>query len=323
MQAAVRIQWELIRIAAHRCCCPSWKAFILELRREPLSVVRAALIGPRHEEVIGLGVYSVPAGGLKGDDANLAIPLLVARRDSPTASPTRHAKRSPTEWSGQLHVRIIGQPDRRAGEGTTVVEIRGAAQLPADVYGGHGVHESAVVVRVIAFECVPDARAHIRDFKAQMGEPTPLGHAYAKTTAPGKVVGKTVVFEDSLEFYGLGSTAAAVAQVRLRSAVGACFSEQPPAEGAAAGNDATYGAAAAVAAPSARLEGGDNHTPASSLSPREKETRARGGHAGRQPLLRQFPPTVGGAECAELQAALFSNRAVPWLENEAAPPRWL
>lgn len=331
MQAVVRIQWELTRIAVHRCCCPSWKVFIMELRRETLSVVRAALLGPRHDEVIGLGVYSVPPGGLNGSAANLVVPLLTP----PTADSARAgAKGSPKAMSGQLHVHVIGKQDRPAGECGTVVEIRGATQLPADLYGGQARHESAVVVRVIAFECVPDAKAHVQAFKTRQAEPTPCGHAYARTTAPGKAVAQTIVFEDCLEFYGLGDEAAAATQARLSGAVSACFAEvtlegaTDAAAASAAAPAALAAAPAATAAPPAAAaasppSGGNGEPTPAAPSPRQEPVTGAREPAVREPLLRQFPPTVGDAERAEQAATAFSIRVVPWLACEDPPPRWL
>mmetsp|Transcript_99434 Transcript_99434/g.157322 ORF Transcript_99434/g.157322 Transcript_99434/m.157322 type:complete len:647 (+) Transcript_99434:159-2099(+) len=215
IRAVCRFYWELCRIAAHRCCCTSWTAFVFELRIEPVSIVRAALTGKTVSEVRGIGLFQMPTTGIKGGSASIVLPLVAPKG---VATPSNNKS-----MIGALHIHISAPEDTRCGEGSVIIEVRGATQLPNDLdHAGAAI----TVVRVIGFERVGDARLHCDKYRGGHPEPTPRGRAYALITAPGKIVAGTMVWENSFEFIGLGDEARR-AQARLEEALPEIFSDGP------------------------------------------------------------------------------------------------
>lgn len=197
MRALTRFYWEVTRICVHRCCSPCWGAYVFELRIEPVSIVRAALTGKTISEVRGVGLFQLPAGGLKGGSASIVLPLVSAKN-----VPNPITNKS---MIGALHIHISTETGRQGGEGATIVEVRGATSLPADM---DAAGNAIAVVKVIGFELTADARAHCERCRAGQPEPCPRGRAYAQTTAPGKIIAGTMVWEASLEWFGHGEDAA-------------------------------------------------------------------------------------------------------------------
>merc|ERR1712100_938325 len=107
---------------------------------------------------------------------------------------------------GALHIHISAPVGPRVGEGSVIIEVRGATQLPTDL---DTAGAAITVVRVIGFERVGDARLHCEKYRGGHPEPTPRGRAYALNTAPGKIIAGTMVWEAGFEFVGLGEGAQA------------------------------------------------------------------------------------------------------------------
>lgn len=279
VRAVARLYWELSRISAHRCCCRAWTAFIFELRSEPLSVVRAFAVGQASGEVRGLAIYQLPVRGSRSTgSANLALPLIGSGAGGPAARAI----------FGVLHVRVSWPADAGAGEGSLIVDVQGATQLPADIddYGA-----SVNVIRVIGFERAGDARLHMEAWRGGSVEPQPRGRAYAHTTPPGGITAGTMVWESQVEFFGLGHQAASEAQVRLNDGIPAGFGE------------------------SVR---GDVWPPG-----RFSEARSPSQASGATPWPELLPPALGNEAHLEATARVFSNQFAPWLDDDAAnPPSW-
>jgi hypothetical protein len=273
IRALCRFYWELCRIAAHRCCCTAWTAFVFELRIEPVSIVRAALLGKTVSEVRGVGLYNIPSTGVKGGSLSIVLPLVAPKG---VATPS-----SNKSMIGALHVHIAHAEDARCGEGSVAVEVRGATQLPTDLDASGTVIS---VVRIIGFERAGDARLHCEKFRASHPEPTPRGRSYAMSTAPGKIVAGTMVWENSFEFRGLGDEAAS-ARARLAKALPEILSD------------------------------GAGETGVVTPTGTDKEAREY------SPWPELLPPIVGDQSQVESVSQVFSQHLVSWLDESAPLPR--
>merc|ERR1719272_254898 len=123
IRATSRFYWELCRIAAHRCTCCAWTAFVFELRIEPVSIARAFLMGKTVSEVRGVGLFQLPSTGIKGGSASIVLPLV-----APKGMAT-----SPKNMIAALHIHISAKTGGQPGEGSVIIEVKGATQLPADL----------------------------------------------------------------------------------------------------------------------------------------------------------------------------------------------
>lgn len=286
IRAVCRFYWELCRIASHRCCCAAWTAFVFELRIEPVSIVRAALLGKTVSEVRGVGLFQLPSTGIKGGSASIVLPLVAPKNTAP-ATPGGSA--SNKSMVGALHILVSAPEGGRCGEGAVIVEVRGATQLPADL---DTAGAAIVIVRVLGFERAGDARMHCEKYRGGHPEPIPRGRTYAQATAPGKVIAGTMVWESSLEFFGLGDDAVA-SQKRVAALL-------------------PKGFAASGESPQSL-----NQWPQATNGTSEEARRD-------DPWPELLPPTVGDQSQMESVAQVFGNHLVPWLdENAEVPAGWL
>jgi len=293
VRAVCRFYWELCRVAAHRCCCRAWCAFVFELRVQPLSVVRAALMGGERSTVLGVGLYPMPPKGLKGGSASVVLPLVAVAGG---AQPVRSAASGGGQKAlvGTLHTRLSTPEGLPGGEGSVIIEVRGATQLPNDLDTSGA---SVTLVRVIGFERSGDARLHCEAWRSGLPEPVPRGRVYSQTTAPGKLSAATMVWEANLEFYGLGDAAEAL-QLRLLSAL-------PATEGDGATS----------------TESLQETFPGSSW-PKPRQSVVGNSH-GNSPWPELLPPTIGDQVQFEHISQLFGSYMVPWHdEGSPCPKDW-
>merc|ERR1740129_1603858 len=174
--AVCRFYWELCRVAAYRCCSKAWSAFVFEVRVQPLSVVRAALVGGERSAVLGMRYLFVPSTGLVADGEGITLQLMAAS--------CQVAAGAQKPVLGVLHVRISTPEGVLGGEGSVIIQVQGATQLQS---GLNTSGTSMTLVRVIGFERSEDAEAHFEAWDMGRPEPVPEGRAYSQTTAPGKV----------------------------------------------------------------------------------------------------------------------------------------
>lgn len=276
IRSVCRFYWELCRIAAHRCCCCAWTAFVFELRIEPVSIVRAALLGKTVSEVRGVGLFQLPAGGIKGGNASIVLPLVAPKG---VATPS-----SNKSMIGALHIHISAPMGTRVGEGSVIIEIRGATQLPTDL---DTAGAAITVVRCIGFERVGDARLHCEKYRGGHPEPTPRGRAYALNTAPGKIIAGTMVWESCFEFLGLGE-GTQKARVKL-------YEDLPE---------------LLTMVDTGSLRSTSSGSPGSP----DRDVRDH------SPWPEMLPPTVGDQSQVESVSQVFSTHLVPWLDETAEHP---
>jgi len=307
--AVTRFYWELCRIATHRCCCCSWTAFVFELRIEPVSILRAALLGAVTSEVRGIGLFQLPAAGIKSGSASIVLPLV-----APKGVATRSGDKN---MIGALHTKISTPSGGRCGEGSTLIEVRGATQLPTDLDTGGG---AITVVRVIGFERVGDARMHCEKYRGGHPEPAPRGRAYAHNTSPGKIIAGTMVWEANFEFVGLAAKTPA-ARRRLQELM-------PEVLGPAAGNDRDRGQTMVSAPSSGGLAASfpispvvSNVTTSTSLSTASKSPSSPEGEArDHSPWPEMLPPTIGDQSQIESVSQVFATHLIPWLDESHEHP---
>jgi len=297
IRACSRFYWELCRIATHRCCCCSWTAFVFELRIEPVSIVRAALLGKTTSEVRGVGLFQLPATGIKGGSASIVLPLVAPKGVTNPASNK--------SMIGALHIHISAPPGKNPGEGSVIIEVRGATQLPTDL---DNTGAAITVVRVIGFERVGDARMHCEKYRGGHPEPTPRGRAYANNTAPGKIIAGTMVWEASFEYIGLGDDTSA-AKLKLHHAL-PDMSPHPDttrltdiASPPSSPNTAPNRAGSKEAGP-----GSPGNSPGPAGEVRD--------HA---PWPEMLPPTIGDQLQVEAVSQVFNTHLIPWLDESAEP----
>lgn len=275
VRALSRFYWELCRIATHRCCTCAWTAFVFELRIEPVSIARAFLMGKTVSEVRGVGLFQLPSTGIKGGSASIVLPLVAPKG----------VTSAPKGVVGHLHIHIsassVGRD--RPGEGSVMIDVRGATQLPGDLDTSGA---AMITIRVIRFERVGDARMHGEKYRGGHPEPTPRGRAYALNTAPGKIVAGTMVWESHCEFIGLGEEAGTAKQRLLRN-----LPELLP-----------------------------MMNPESSFDPKLATSSPKREVRDHSPWPEMLPPTVGDQSQVESVAQVFSNHLVPWLDEAAESP---
>lgn len=229
-----------------------------------------------------MGLYQLPAKGLKGGSSNLMLPLMARASQTPKSR----------GLAGMLHMRVSAPDGAPNGEGSVIIEVRGATQLAElDPNGG-----TVTVIRVIGFERAGDARMHMEAWRGGYPEPLPRARAYAQSSAPGKFLAGTMVFEDHMEFLGLGD-GAAQAQVRLREAMPTGLGNLDDCD--------------APSSPTPELNAWLNRSEESAVG-------------GSSPWPELLPPTVGETVHTEATSRLFCSQAVPWAEEGAqCPVHWL
>jgi len=280
LRSICRFYWELCRITAHRCCCCAWTAFVFEMRIEPVSIARAFLTNSeQRSEVRGVGLFQLPPEGIKGGSASVVLPL-VAPKGVVTASKNMVAA---------LHIHISAKTGGPPGEGSVIIEVKGATQLPADL---DTTGAAITVIRCIGFERVGDARMHCEKFRGGHPEPTPRGRAYAMNTMPGKVVAGTMVWEANFEYVGLGEDAGA-AKRRLRESLPELLCRP----GSAPGSSAPSPSASPQVSPQSEPDVRDH-----------------------SPWPEMLPPTVGDQRHSESEHQVFTRHLVPWLDDSCDPP---
>ncbi|CAE7240736.1 unnamed protein product, partial [Symbiodinium microadriaticum] len=193
LQALARMHWELGRLVAHRFCCPAWSVFVMELRAVTPVVLRAALLGETlsaSQEVLGMGLFQMSPEGGHGE---ISLPLLGAVRQETLLGSLRLRIGIPVHGIGACSVEVCETFDVEVGE----------------LFG------CIVTVKVIAFERPGDARMHLEAFQSGCPAPLPRGHVCSRSTSPATATQGKLVWQDHLEFYGLGEAAqAAEAEVR-------------------------------------------------------------------------------------------------------------
>lgn len=199
VRALCHLQWHILRIAAHRCCCRRWKSFVFELRVEENRVLRAALTGRRPVETQRMGVYHL-VRGLPEDGATVDVPLLAKSNKKVEAAAL------------QVHVSTQNSSHDACGEGLISFQVHSTTKL-VEVTNSP---KQQFFFRVIGFENTSDANNHVQAWKDGLPEPTPAGRAYGKNSAPARKVGKSLILCGSFEYLGLGVDAAMASQERLR-----------------------------------------------------------------------------------------------------------
>jgi len=313
---------ELCRIAAHRCCCRAWPAFVFELRTEQVSIVRAAILGDNTVDAAGLGLYRLPHHGGQASGSKVVVPLV--RRNS--------AGGAAESVTGMLHLHVSLPHGRPCGEGSVIISVRGATNLSE----GELASSAIVVVRVIGFERTEDANLHMEAWRAGYPEPIPRGRAYVQRTTPGKSLKNTIVWEDTFEFLGLGDVGAAAAHTQLQGAIPsriglkkASTVEELDMErmrlSPCMENDSSeaqlpdIGEAGSISSGSALDLAVD--TP---FTERQRGSVLSDVPRQSSPWSELLPPTVGISTQLESAARCFCAQTAPWAEEgSTCPPHWL
>lgn len=286
VRSVCRLQWELCRIAAHRCCCRNWGALVFELRSQQVSIVRAAILdgmslGNNPVEVRSIAGFQLGTRAQGAAEEGLTIPL-------------NGESASTYGIDCQLHLRIAEtkvEQDLSAG-GSVTMELLGVSGLK----GVDTSSSTLYTLRVIAFERVGDARLHTEAFRVGQPEPEPRGRAYAKSTAPGKWRDSgdgTMMFKDFFEFVWLGDEAPAASK-RLAEVMPAGFEESTEVD----------------FSPTAPTGG--------------SFTKRRGSATTTKSWPPILPPAVGPGDTLDALCKVFISQMAPWTdEGFSCPPGWL
>lgn len=189
LSAIIRFQYELCRVAEHRCCCPVWTAFVCELTKEDFSLTKAVVMGDsKADKSTSAGMYELPAVTPPSSKRRVRLPLVPKGSQAPCAS---------------LHL-LVTSRRLEAGETSIHVEV----QRLSNVLLTNAADGEVVKATIIAFERVADAKRCIKAFHAGDVRPQPEGRAYVRETAPIKIADGEAKWSDCcMEWVGLGERA--------------------------------------------------------------------------------------------------------------------
>eukprot|EP00928_Gymnodinium_smaydae_P096153 TRINITY_DN8436_c0_g1_i1.p1 TRINITY_DN8436_c0_g1~~TRINITY_DN8436_c0_g1_i1.p1 ORF type:complete len:794 (-),score=113.95 TRINITY_DN8436_c0_g1_i1:213-2291(-) len=298
-QAVARLQWELCRIAMHRCCCSRWSSLVFELWEEPTCGTRSGA-GSR---CYAFGLQSLhPAPARSADAVEVEIPLLEV--SSVAAS------------CGTLRCRVQTSTRDKSDQTSTRLSAL-QADLSPEVF--FGLDRASLSLRILAFEDSREAEQHmlarrrpcleeIEGFPLLPRRRCVCAQATASTfevrARPSDREGGSMLHacwgDASFEYLSLGSAGAVEASERLLRLLP---------ERAAAAAAARQGAAPFFASLHWLLPPPDLGLPSGSVT-------ASGSVSTAPPKAESSQPFA--------DAAAFIALAIPWAPHEApVPPRWL
>lgn len=295
-KALCRFQWEMCRMYAHRCCCPTWAALVFELQTEQVkSIFRTAFFGDMRSD-IAVSREPLLLKDLQGGTM-VSVPLVRDARGGGIA-----------EACGTLSITVSGEGAERlaSGEGLITVHVRRAADVPLGI-----AHEGlAVTVRVVAFEFEEDALRHVDGFCKGHAESVPQGRAFEQQTNSGTFSTEGLSWEDIVEFEGLGQSGAKDSHDKF---VEGLQNPDPHCR------SFSYSAWTFKSHPLFPILSG-NQVMQDVDSHISHMSSFSSGHVS--PWEEVFPPTIGtDEEHGESCAASFSACIIPWLPEDALVPR--
>mmetsp|Transcript_19324 Transcript_19324/g.51426 ORF Transcript_19324/g.51426 Transcript_19324/m.51426 type:complete len:782 (-) Transcript_19324:247-2592(-) len=318
VRAISRFQWELCRTYAHRSCCKAWTAFVFEIHTSQCSIVRKSVLGDTGGD-IGSAVYELPTrASLPEGGKNLVVPLMGRPSQGSFAQLV----------CGMLYIHVSTIPKAEGGR-SVVVTVHGATDVPEVCKSG-----VETTVRVIAFEHVEDAKWHLEATQAGEEERTPRGRAYELRTRPGRSFGRKLLFEDTMEFLGLGEKRAQEAQRKLEEMLPEeCDDSEdemsicPTCSPMAGDRSSPIGSPIHFSDPEAEDDacfcGHVIDATSPGICPHQRHYGTRHRHCflhagGTYPEL--LPPTVGRCSNIEKQAAAFCSSLAAWTQEGASCP---
>lgn len=194
LRALLHFQFELLRLAAHRCCCRQWEAIVCELCVEQQSISNVVSVAG---DVICCGVRELlPVTGPPMSARRVRLPLKVRGIQVPCA--TVH-----------LMVKI-----RKVDANLTRLrfEVR-ALENVANVVQQQRPDIEVVTLRLTAFENMEDAKKYEQGWhEGNVEGMHPIGRAFSQKTKPmefgvSEGVGVAVPWNDTLEFMSFGDMA--------------------------------------------------------------------------------------------------------------------
>lgn len=191
LRSLLRLQFELFRLAAHRCCCRQWTAIVCDVcvEQESISGMPSA-----EGDVICRGMYELPAIGSRLSTRRVRLPLKVKGIQVPSAILTFMIKcRNIDTDQSRFTAQILA-----LGNVANFVQ-----QQRQDI--------EVVSIRVTAFEFKDDAEQYVREWHDGVTDGMhPIGKVFSQKTAPSEFktypdgMELAVSWNDTLEFLSLG-----------------------------------------------------------------------------------------------------------------------
>lgn len=191
LRSLLRFQFELLRLAAHRCCCRQWTAIVCDLCVEQQSISGTPSVGG---DVACCGMYELPATGPPLITRRVRLPLKVKGIQVPCATLTLMVKCRKLD----------------ANQSRFIAEIRTLENV-ANVVQQQRPDIEAVSVRVTAFELKEDAKTYVQGWHDGVTDGMrPKGKVFSQKTTPKgfeastEGMGVAVTWTDALEFMAFG-----------------------------------------------------------------------------------------------------------------------